>query len=61
MLEHIVLDYRTVHRRHRWTNNGQAVRGRRGGEKEEQMREVNEKSIAQVVFFLQNLIWKEDR
>lgn len=32
-----------------------------GRGKEEQMREVNEKSIAQVVFFLQNLIWKEDR
>ncbi len=32
MLEHIVLDYRTVHRRDGRTNNGRAVRGREGKE-----------------------------
>lgn len=34
MLEHIVLDYRTVHRRDGRTNNRQAVRERREGGRE---------------------------
>lgn len=31
MLEHIVLDYSTVHRRDGWTNNRQAEGGGEGG------------------------------
>lgn len=39
MLEHIVLDYRTVHRRDGRTDNRQADRGgRRGKEERERMR-----------------------